>query len=144
MGDAMQGIMKRPRGIIAAGTLAVSAVLGAGVAAAPTASASVVFNYDGGTVHVGQYMQIGVWYQQYSGGTHHYWAGVYGPDGRLVFSRTGSASPDHWTFWHVKAIRRGHYHTLYITGGHGLRIVTSVRLYRQGWDMNLFQQFLKT
>jgi hypothetical protein len=73
-------------------------------------------------------MQVGVWYQQYSGGTRHYWVGVYDPDGRLVFSRTGSASPAHWTFWHVKASRRGHYHTLYITGGHDLRIVTSVRL----------------
>ena len=120
--------MNRVGKMIAAGTLAVSAALGAGVAVAPAASAHVLVNYDGGTIRAGQYMQVGVWYQQFSGGTRHYWVGVYDPAGRLVFARTDSASPSGWTFWYVKATRKGHYHTLYITGGNSFRVVTSVRL----------------
>ena len=115
--------------IIATVVLASTSISGLALAVGPASAASavVLVNYDGGTIHVGQYMQVGVWYQQFSGGTRHYWVGVYNPSGRLVFTRTGSASNNHWTFWYIKATQTGHYHTLYTTGGHSLRIVTSVR-----------------
>ena len=55
--------------------LALTAATGAGaaIATAAPASAQVLISYDGGTIHLGQSMQVGVWYQKFSGGPTGYW-----------------------------------------------------------------------
>lgn len=100
------------------GALALATALGAGatlVTAAP-ASADVLLNYDGGTIHLGQSMQVGVWYQQFSGGPRGYWAGVWSyPARRWIFTRSGQAPSTGWRLWPVKPTRRGEYATVYGT-----------------------------
>ena len=119
--------MKRINKIIATGALAATAALGTGMALAPAASADVLVNYDGGTVHLGQDMRVGVWYQQFSGRSRHYWVGVYNPDGTRVFTQSGSASPTNWRFWEVRATQKCKYHTLYIADGHRAKFTTTVK-----------------
>ena len=52
------------------GNASVLVIGGAGAVLAPAtpAVAVVLVNYDGGTIHLGQSLQVGVWYQQFSGG----------------------------------------------------------------------------
>ncbi|HUK67209.1 MAG TPA: hypothetical protein VLW50_00385 [Streptosporangiaceae bacterium] len=119
--------MKRINKIIASGALATTAALGAGMALAPAASADVLVNYDGGTIHLGQDMKVGVWYQAYSGGSRYYWLGVYNVKGKRVFERSGHASPTAWQFWEIKATQKGNYHTLYYADGKWLKIMTKVK-----------------
>jgi len=119
--------MKRISKIIATGAFAATAALGTGMALAPAASADVLVNYDGGTIHLGQDMTVGVWYQQFSGRSRQYWVGVYNPHGTLIFTRSGSASPANWRFWEVRATQKGKYHTLYIADGHRVSFTTTVK-----------------
>ncbi len=119
--------MKRINKIIATGALATTAALGTGMALAPAASADVLVNYDGGTIHLGQDMKVGVWYQAYSGGSRYYWLGVYNAKGMRVFERSGHASPTAWKFWEIKAAQKGNYHTLYYANGKWFKITTKVK-----------------
>ena len=94
----------------------------AGPAAAsvrPAISNDVLVNYDGGTVHLGAKLKLGVWYQSFSGGSSHYWVGVYNPHGVRVFAAEGYASAAYWEYGYVKTTELGTYHTLYeVQGGH--------------------------
>ncbi len=120
--------MKRINKIIATGALAATATLGTGMALAPAASADVLVNSDGGTIHLGQDMKVGVWYQQFSGGSRHYWAGVYSvPAHKWIFIRSGSASPAAWKFWEVKPTLRGNYITSYAVDGTHASFITKVK-----------------
>ncbi len=62
--------MRSVKAIVTTGALALAALAGAGAvfASATPASAAVLVNYDGGAIHLGQSLQAGVWYQQFSGG----------------------------------------------------------------------------
>ena len=95
------------------GSASVLAIGGAGAVLAPAtpASAVVLVNYDGGPIHLGQSLQVGVWYQQFSGGPTGYWAGVWSvPAHKWIFSRSGHASASGWRMWPVKPPKRGEYH----------------------------------
>jgi hypothetical protein len=100
---------------------------GAMLAPAPPASAGVLVNYDGGTIHLGQSLQVGVWYQQFSGGPASYWAGVWSvPAHRWIFTRSGDAPASGWRMWSVKPPKRGEYHTVY--NAHGTRVTFYTRV----------------
>jgi hypothetical protein len=103
-----------------AGTATVLVIGGAGAVLAPAtpASAVVLVGYDGGTIHLGQSLQVGVWYQQFSGGPTGYWAGVWSvPAHKWIFTRSGHASASGWRIWSVKPPKRGEYHTVYNADG---------------------------
>jgi hypothetical protein len=105
-------------------------VMGTGAVLAPAtpASADVLVNYDGGTIHLGQSLQVGVWYQQFSGGPSGYWAGVWSvPAHKWIFTRSGHASASGWRMWLVKPPERGEYHTIYNVDGARLTFSTTVR-----------------
>jgi hypothetical protein len=106
------------RKIIAATALAFAAASGAGMAVAvttaPSASATDLVNYDGGSISLGRHLILGVWYQQSSGGPSGYWAGVWSyPAHRWIFIRSGHATSSGWTTWLVKPSQRGKYATVY-------------------------------
>jgi hypothetical protein len=91
------------------------------------AKAEVLINYDGGTVHLGQSLQLGVWYQSFSGGPGNYWEGVWSvPQHKWIFQHYGTATSSGWQFWYVKPAQRGEYHTVYVTDGHRLTLYTKV------------------
>ena len=103
--------------IFAAAALMLTVLSGAGavVATAAPASAEVLFNDDAGTIRPGQYVEVGVWYQQYSGGPSGYWAGVWSyPQHKWIFTSSGDATTS-WKFWWVKPAVRGEYATVYGT-----------------------------
>jgi hypothetical protein len=103
--------------IFAAAALMLTVLSGAGavVASAAPASAEVLFNDDAGTIRPGQYVEVGVWYQQYSGGPSGYWAGVWSyPQHKWIFTSSGDATTS-WKFWWVKPAVRGEYATVYGT-----------------------------
>ena len=107
--------------IFAAAALMLTVLSGAGavVATAAPASAEVLFNDDAGTIRLGQYMEVGVWYQQYSGGPSGYWAGVWSyPQHKWIFTSSGHATTS-WKFWWVKPAVRGEYATVYGTTYNG-------------------------
>ena len=112
------------------GTATVLVIDGAGVvlAPAPPASAVVLVNYDGGTIHLGQSLQVGVWYQQFSGGPNGYWAGVWSVSAhKWIFTRSGHASVSGWRMWSVKPPKRGEYHTVYNADGTRVTFYTKVK-----------------
>ncbi len=114
--------------LVATTVLALTAATGAGaaIATAAPASAQVLISYDGGTIHLGQSMQVGVWYQKFSGGPTGYWEGVWSyPQKRWIFTHSGHAISSHWQFWWVKPSVRGKYATVYNTSykGHNYRTV---------------------
>jgi hypothetical protein len=74
----------------------------------------VLVNQPASKVCVGRTFTVGVWYQQFSGGSRAYRILVSNPVGVLIFYRTGLASPTAWKFWHIRAGRIGNYHTTYI------------------------------
>jgi hypothetical protein len=93
---------------------------------AGAAGAEVLVNYDGGTINLGQSLQLGVWYQA-SGGPHNYWEGVWSvPQDRWIFQHYGAATAQGWQFWYVKPAKPGEYHTVYVTDGHRVSIDTKV------------------
>ena len=94
---------------------------------AGAASAEVLVNYDGGTIHLGQSLQVGVWYQSFSGGPGNYWEGVWSvPQHTWIFQHYGTATSKGWQFWYVKPAKRGQYHTVYVTDGHRVTFYTKI------------------
>jgi hypothetical protein len=116
----------------------IGAIILAGVIAltsSGSAKADVLVNYDGGTIQLGQALQVGVWYQSFSGGPKNYWEGVWSvPQRRWIFQHYGTASSSGWQFWYVKPSRPGEYHTVYVTDGHRVSLDTTVRLPVHGQD----------
>jgi hypothetical protein len=115
---------------VLAGTATVLVIGGAGAVLAPAtpASAVVLVGYDGGTIHLGQSLQVGVWYQQFSGGPTGYWAGVWSvPAHKWIFTRSGHASASGWRIWSVKPPKRGEYHTVYNADGTRVTFYTKVK-----------------
>jgi hypothetical protein len=113
-----------------AGTAGVAVIAGAVAVLAPAtpASAAVLVNYDGGTIQLGQSVQLGVWYQQFSGGPTGYWAGVWSvPAHKWIFTRSGHASASGWRMWLVKPPKRGEYHTVYDADGTRVTFYTKVK-----------------
>jgi hypothetical protein len=105
--------------IILAGAIALTSVGAAG--------ADVLVNYDGGTIDLGQSLQVGVWYQSFSGGPSNYWEGVWSvPQHKWIFQHYGTANSRGWQFWYVKPAKRGEYHTVYVTDGHRVTLYTNV------------------
>lgn len=95
---------------------------------AGAARADVLVNYDGGTIQLGQSLQLGVWYQSFSGGPSGYWEGVWSvPQHKWIFEHYGTASSGGWHFWYVKPSKRGEYHTVYVTDGHRSTLYTKVK-----------------
>jgi hypothetical protein len=82
-------------------------------AAQKMAPAVVLVNQPASRVCTGNRFTVGVWYQQFSGGSRAYRVLVFSPSGKLIFYRRGYASPAGWTFWHIRATRVGNYHTTY-------------------------------
>ena len=105
--------------IILAGTIA--------LASAGAAGADVLVNYDGETIALGQSLQLGVWYQSFSGGPGKYWEGVWSvPQHKWIFQHYGTATSQGWQFWYVKPATRGEYHTVYVTNGQRVTLYTQV------------------
>lgn len=95
---------------------------------AGAAGADVLVNYDGGTIHLGQSLQVGVWYQSFSGGPGNYWEGVWSvPQHRWIFQHYGTATPRGWQFRYVKPAKRGEYHTVYVANGNRVTFYTKVK-----------------
>jgi hypothetical protein len=118
------------RNRVLAGAASVLAIgcAGAVLAAATPASADVLVNYDGGTIRLGQFLRVGVWYQQFSGGPTGYWAGVWSVSARKwIFTRSGHASASAWRMWSVKPPKRGEYHTVYNVDGTRVTFYTKVK-----------------
>jgi hypothetical protein len=104
--------------------LTMTGLLGAGLALAGPAGAAarpapapvvntVLVNQPVARVCVGATFRVGVWFQQFSGGSRAYRVAVFGPHGHLVFYRHGRASAAHWRFWKVRARLAGKYRTVY-------------------------------
>jgi|SRR5680860_314439 len=92
------------------------ALLVAGSGFFAPASADVLISAPQSRVCVGKTIKVGVWYQSYSGGPRRYRIKVYGPNGGVVFSKSGRARSDRWTYWRVPARRLGTYQTVYRSG----------------------------
>ena len=120
--------MKRLVATVAA--VAITA-LGAVFAVAPPALAQVLVNQPASHVCVGKTITVGVWYQQFSGGSRAYRVAVYGPTGRQIFARSGQAPTKAWKFWHVRLRYAGRYRTVYQYRAHGewhkYRVLTRAR-----------------
>jgi hypothetical protein len=93
--------------------------LAALTAVAPPALADVLVNQPASSVCVGKTITVGVWYQQFSGGSRAYRADVYGPTGRRIFARSGQAPSSGWKFWRVRLGFAGKYRTDYHYRDHG-------------------------
>jgi hypothetical protein len=108
-----------------AGAIILAAIIA--LTSAGAARADVLVNYDGGTIHLGQSLQLGVWYQSFSGGPGKYWEGVWSvPQHKWIFQHYGTATSRGWQFWYVKPAKRGEYHTVYVTDGHRVTLYTNV------------------
>jgi hypothetical protein len=101
----------------ASGTIFVVCCLAFG--AAPSALAVVLVNQPPSRVCVGKTFQVGVWYQEYSGGSRAYRLAVYNPHGKRVLYKHGHAPSSAWRFWNVRAKLTGKYRTVYRTRYHG-------------------------
>jgi hypothetical protein len=73
----------------------------------------VLINQPARSVCVGRTFRVGVWYQQYSGGSAAYRISVSGPRRVRFFYRHGVASSAHWRFWNIRAGRAGRYRIVY-------------------------------
>jgi hypothetical protein len=74
---------------------------------------TVLVNQPVSKVCVGKKFTVGVWYQQFSGGSRAYRVHVYNPRWRLIFHRHGRASAAAWKLWRIRARQAGKYHTTY-------------------------------
>ena len=116
--------------LLAAALAALTALsaVGTAIATAAPASAEVLFNDDAGTIPLGHSLEVGVWYQQFSGGPTGYWAGVWSvPAHKWIFTRSGHASASGWRMWSVKPPKRGEYHTVYNADGIRVTLYTKVK-----------------
>ncbi|HUJ06451.1 MAG TPA: hypothetical protein VLX31_10135 [Streptosporangiaceae bacterium] len=95
-----------------------SAALARSAAVASESPAVVLVNQPARSVCAGHRFTVGVWFQQFSGGSRAYRIAISGPRHRLFFLRHGQAPTAHWRFWRVLAGRAGRYHTTYY--GHRL------------------------
>lgn len=97
-------------------------------AAAPPALAVVLVNQPPSRVCIGKTFQVGVWYQEYSGGSRAYRLDVYNPHGKRVLYKQGKAPSSAWAFWKVRARLAGRYRTVYHThyrgAWHAYRVTT--------------------
>jgi hypothetical protein len=94
---------------------------------AGAAKADVLINYDGGKIHLGQFLKLGVWYQSFSGGPRNYWEGVWSvPQRKWIFQHYGKAPSGGWQYWYVKPSKRGEYHTVYVADGNRVTFYTRV------------------
>jgi hypothetical protein len=109
--------MRYPK-ITTLAAVGLAAALTAGLA--PPAKADVLINYVSPSISLGQSIDVGVWYQSFSGGPKGYWAGVWSVSARKwIFTRSGNASATAgWDNWYVKLPKRGKYHTVYDTPRH--------------------------
>ncbi len=82
-------------------------------ASAAPADAMVLVNQPASSVCVGHTFKVGVWYQQYSGGSRAYRVAVYSPSGKRLLYKHGRASSARWRYWKVRATQLGKYHTIY-------------------------------
>jgi hypothetical protein len=115
--------MKTARKLAIALALAVALAIGT----AGAAKADVLVNYDGGTIHLGQSLRVGVFYK-HGGHGPSYWEGVWSvPLHRWIFQRYGNAPLERWQFSYVKPTRRGSYHTVYNADGVRVTFYTTVR-----------------
>ena len=108
--------MKR---LVAAIAAVAVTTLGGIAVAAPPALAEVLVNQPASAVCVGKTVTVGVWYQQFSGGSRAYRVDVYGPTGRRIFARSGQAPSAGWKFWRVRLTHAGKYRTDYHFRNHG-------------------------
>jgi hypothetical protein len=114
-----------------AGTALAIALSGGGAATAIPASASpavpqiVLINGVQTSVCVGRTFQVGVWYQQFSGGPRRFTISVFNPINLRVFYRTGLASASAWMIWNIRAHRTGVFRTVYRTYDQNGRLLIS-------------------
>jgi hypothetical protein len=101
------------------GAVALLTGFGIVIGGATTASAVVLVNQPPSRVCVGHTFRVGVWYQQFSGGSRRYRVTVYNPQRQVILHKTGQAPSSHWRFWRVTAAQTGDYHTTYRTIVHG-------------------------
>lgn len=101
--------MKKATAICAV-TLTVLAIL---LGTVGPARADVLVNQPASSVRVGNTFRVGVWYQQYSGGSRWYSVAVYNPAGHRILNQHGSAPSTHWRFWKIQARTTGKYLTVY-------------------------------
>ena len=104
---------------LAYGAVTLLTVFGIVIGAATKASAVVLVNQPRARVCVGHTFRVGVWYQQFSGGSRRYRVTVYNPQWHLILHKTGRAPSSHWLFWRVTAAQTGDYHITYRTIVHG-------------------------
>ncbi len=116
----MRGVHTGIRKAFAGALLTIALSGGAAVTAIPALASSavpqiVLINGVQSRVCVGRTFQVGVWYQQFSGGPQRYAISVYNPVGWRVFYKTGLASSSGWMLWNIRAHRTGAFHTVYRT-----------------------------
>jgi hypothetical protein len=85
----------------------------AAAAAGRVRPAMVLVNQPAATVCVGATFKVGVWYQQFSGGSRAYRVAVYNPAGKRILYRHGRAPSAQWKFWKIRPKLVGKYHTVY-------------------------------
>jgi hypothetical protein len=83
--------------------------------AAPVRPLDMLVNQPASSVCIGKTFTVGVWYQQFSGGSRSYRVDVYSPRGVRVLYKHGRAPSSNWTFWNVRAKLPGKYRTVYWT-----------------------------
>jgi hypothetical protein len=115
------------RGRVSSGRLSRALCAAAGVfggvclagGVATPAMAQVLVNQPASRVCVSRTFKVGVWYQDFTGGSRAYRLDVYGPGGSRILHKHGDASATAWKFWHVRATRTGKYRTVYFTRSKG-------------------------
>src|SRR5260370_6695753 len=103
-------------GVAPSGLAATSATVQAqrmAAVAAPAAPDVILINQPVSSLCVGQKFTVGVWYQEFSGGSRAYRISIWGPRSIRFFYRSGLASSRNWRFWKVTAGRRGRYRIVY-------------------------------
>jgi hypothetical protein len=102
-----------PGAAAATASAAVTSARAPGHAALVTTPDVVLINQPASSVCFGKTFTVGVWYQQFSGGSRAYRILVYDRSWRLIFYRSGWASSTAWSLWRIRAWRLGNYHTTY-------------------------------
>jgi hypothetical protein len=97
--------------------LATAVILPAGESGAEQGPATVLMNVPASSVCVGETFTVGVWYQQYSGGSRAYRIAVYGPGATQIFYRLGMAPSSNSAMWNIRTTRIGTYRTVYYVLG---------------------------
>jgi hypothetical protein len=96
-----------------AGCAVAIAVLAVLFGAVGPARADVLVNQPDSSVRVGNTFRVGVWYQQFSGGSRWYSVAVYNPAGHRILNQHGYAPSAHWRFWKIRVLMTGKYLTVY-------------------------------